>query len=113
MGSSFSSMFRRTGASRTRPRRVFSGGIRCARIGAKRHAERGGGHLKAIIWTMVLVAFIYVAAMVLPVLVNEYQFQDSLQDIARFASLNRKSNDQIRQTVLDEAKKEDLPVEAE
>jgi hypothetical protein len=113
MGSSFSAKFRRTGASRTKRHRVFSGGIRCAHIGAKRHAERGGGHLKAIIWTMVLVAFIYVAAMVLPVLVNEYQFQDSLQDIARFASLNRKSNDQIRQTVLDEAKKEDLPVEAE
>ena len=51
--------------------------------------------------------------MVLPVLINEYQFQDSLQEIARFASVNRKSNDQIRQTVLEEAHKEDLPVQAE
>ena len=62
---------------------------------------------------MVLVAFIYAAAMVLPVLINEYQFQDSIQDIARFASVNRKTNEQIQKAVLDEAQKEDLPVQAE
>ena len=61
---------------------------------------------------MILVAFIYAAAMLLPVLINEYQFQDSLQDIARSASLYRKSSDQIRQAVLDEAQREDLPVQA-
>lgn len=51
--------------------------------------------------------------MVIPVLINEYQFQDSLQSIARFASVNRKSIEQIRQSVLEEAMKEDLPVQAE
>ena len=79
----------------------------------KRNGERGGANLKAIIWTIILVAFIYGAAMVLPVLINEYQFQDSLQSIARFASVNRKSIEQIRQQVLEEAMKEDLPVQAE
>ena len=58
-------------------------------------------------------AFIYATAMVLPVLINEYQFQDSLQNIARFASVNRKNSDQIQKAVLDEAQKEDLPVEAD
>jgi len=82
--------------------------------GAKRHrGESGKGHLKAIIWTMILAAFIYSAAMVLPVLINEYQFQDTLQDIARFASVNRRNNEQVKQAVLAEAQKEDLPVEAE
>lgn len=79
----------------------------------KRNGQRGAGHLKAIIWTMILVAFIYVAAMVLPVLINEYQFQDSLQNIARFASVNRKSSEQVQKAVLDEAQKEDLPVQAD
>ena len=51
----------------------------------KRNGERGGGNLKAIVWTIVLVGFVYGAAMVIPVLINEYQFQDSLQSIARFA----------------------------
>jgi len=59
------------------------------------------------------VAFIYGAAMVLPVLINEYQFQDSLQSIARFASVNRKDVEQVKKAVLDAAEKEDLPVQAE
>ncbi len=62
---------------------------------------------------MILVAFIYSAAMMLPVLINEYQFQDSLQSIARLASVNRKNPDQIRAAVMEEAQKEDLPVQAE
>lgn len=51
--------------------------------------------------------------MVLPILVNEYQFQDALVNIARFASVNRRSSDLIQKDVLAEAQKEDLPVRAE
>jgi hypothetical protein len=79
----------------------------------KRHGEAGKGNLKAIIWTMILVAFVYAAAIVLPVLINEYQFQDTLQDIARYSSVNRKNNEQVKAAVLAEAQKEDLPVQAE
>ena len=78
----------------------------------KRNREAGKGHIKAIVWTMILVAFIYTTAMVLPILVNEYQFQDALQNIARFASVNRQNSDLIQKDVLAEAQKEDLPVEA-
>jgi cell division protein FtsL len=99
------------------PRLWYKGVFSCALPGrdaaAKRKGEKGGGHLKAIIWTMILVAFIYVAVMVLPILINEYQFQDSIQNIARFASVNRRDGDQVRKDVLDEAQKEDLPVQAE
>lgn len=69
--------------------------------------------MKAIIWTMILVAFVYVMAVTVPVLINEYQFQDSLDQIARFASVNHRSADQIQKAVLEEAQKEELPVEAE
>lgn len=75
--------------------------------------ERGGANLKAIIWTVILVAFIYVIAMVIPVLINEYEFQDGMQSIARFATVNRRTNDQLQKAVLEEAQKEDLPVEAD
>ena len=102
-----------TGASRSAGWRNFSCSVREGNAGTKRNGERGGGSLKAIIWTMILVAIIYVAAMMLPVLINEYQFQDGLQNIARFASVNRKSGEEIRKSVLDEANKEDLPVQAE
>ncbi len=102
-----------TGASRLEERGKFSHSVSACGAATKRDGAKGAGNLKAIIWTTILVAFIYVAAMVLPVLINEYQFQDSLQNIARFASVNRKSSDQIQKSVLDEAQKEDLPVQAE
>ena len=79
----------------------------------KRDGERGAGRAKAIIWTLVLVSMIYVAVKVTPVLITEYQFQDSIQEIARFASATRKSNEQVKQAVLDEAQKEDLPIKSD
>lgn len=79
----------------------------------KRNGEKGAGHMKAIIWTMILVAFIYVTAMTMPILINEYQFQDSLQEIARFSSIGHKSNIEVQKAVLEEAQKEDLPIQAD
>lgn len=76
----------------------------------KRHNEKGAARAKPIIWTLIFLSMIYVGIKVMPVLVTEYQFQDSIQEIARFASATRKSNEQIKQAVLDEAQKEDLPV---
>jgi cell division protein FtsL len=78
-----------------------------------RNREKGAGHTKAIVWTLVLVAFIYVTAMIVPVLINEYQFQDNLDQIARFSSVGHKSNSDVQKAVLEEAQKEDLPIQAE
>lgn len=79
----------------------------------KRNGEKGASHMKAIVWTMILVAFIYVTAMTIPVLINEYQFQDSLDEIARFSSVGHKTNPEVQKAVLEEAQKEDLPIQAE
>jgi hypothetical protein len=79
----------------------------------KRNGEKGAGHMKAIVWTLILAAFIYVTAITLPVLINEYQFQDSLDEIARFSSVGHKSNSDVEKAVLEEAQKEDLPIQAE
>jgi Domain of unknown function (DUF4845) len=78
-----------------------------------RKTERGAGRLKAIVWTLILAAMVYVGVMVIPILVDEYQFQDDLQNIARFASVNGRTPEQIRATVLTEAQKAKLPVTAE
>jgi hypothetical protein len=101
----------RRGASK--PEASLCRSVCSARARRRDDGERGGGNLKAIVWTAILVAFLYGAAMVLPVLINEYEFQDSLQSIARFASVNRKDVDQVKKAVLDAAEKEDLPVQAE
>jgi hypothetical protein len=79
-------------------------------VAKKRHGEKGAARAKAIVWTLIFLSMIYVGAKVIPVLVTEYQFEDSIQEIARFASATRKSNEQIKQAVFDEAQKEDLPV---
>jgi cell division protein FtsL len=86
------------------------GPIENAAAAKKRHGEKGAARAKAIIWTCIFLSMIYVGIKVMPVLVTEYQFQDSIQEIARFASATRKNNEQIKQAVLDEAQKEDLPV---
>lgn len=78
-----------------------------------RDGEKGAGHLKAIIWTLVLASLAYVGYKVLPLLINEYQFQDGIQTIARMASVNRPDSEKIRKAVLQEALKDDLEIRPE
>jgi hypothetical protein len=112
MGFSSSTKLQRTDAPRSGDRRSLSVPVSGRDVVTRRNREAGKGRLKAIVWTVILVAFIYTTAMVLPILVNEYQFQDALQNIARFASVNRQNSDLISRDVLAEAQKEDLPVQA-
>jgi hypothetical protein len=79
--------------------------------GRATHAgERGKGTLKAIIWTLILASGVYVAFKVLPVLAAEYEFQDSMQTIARNASANGGTIEKIQDAVLKEAEKAQLPI---
>src|ERR1700733_9726592 len=72
--------------------------------------QRGEGKLKAIIWLAILASMLYVGIMVVPLLVNEYQFQDAMTSTARFASANRQTADDIRASLVKEAKSEDIPI---
>jgi hypothetical protein len=75
--------------------------------------ERGAGRLKAIIVTLILASAIYVGIKVIPVLFAEYEFQDGMQTIARFASANGQPVDKIHDAVVAEAAKDELPVTAD
>jgi uncharacterized protein DUF4845 len=79
----------------------------------RRCGERGSARLKAVVWIALLGAFIFVCVKVVPVLFNEYQFQDAMQTTARFATINRQSPDEIRKTLVQEAKSKDIPVQPE
>lgn len=76
-------------------------------------SQRGSSRLKLVIFLALLVATIYVGAKVIPILVNNMQFQDAIESAARFASVNRQSADDIRASVLKEAENEDIPITAE
>jgi hypothetical protein len=96
---------RSTAAAQTHP---------CGAAGSRtRQRQRGSGRLKAIVWLAILVAMVYVGIKVVPVLFSEYEFQDALQTTARFASVNRTSEGEIKDALIKEAEKEDIPVRPE
>jgi hypothetical protein len=77
---------------------------------AIRNRQKGAGYLKPIVWTLILVSGVYVAVKVIPVLADEYEFQDSMQTIARNGSATGQPAEKIRDAVLKEAEKDELPV---
>jgi hypothetical protein len=78
-----------------------------------RCGQSGQGRLKAIIWLAIFASAIYVGILVIPILINEYQFQDAMTGIARFATANRQSAEDIRANLVKEAKSEDIPIKPE
>jgi hypothetical protein len=77
------------------------------------NSQKGSSRLKAIIWTALLGAFIYVCVQVVPFYVDDYEFRDTMQTAARFASVRRESPEQVRANLLKEAEKADMPISLE
>ena len=78
-----------------------------------RRSQSGSSRLKAIVWTGILAAFVYVCFRVLPLYMNDFQFRDTMETAARFASVNRQSPDEIRKNLLKEAEMADMPIRLE
>jgi len=85
--------------------------------GVRGRNQRGEGKLKAIIYTAILVAAVFSAVKILPAYVNEYQLSDKIQETARFAVVNRYTEEQVRDEVYKmvqdlsiPAKREDIKV---
>ena len=75
-----------------------------------RDSQKGAGNLKAIVWTGILIAFIYVCIQVIPHYVDDYQFRDTMSTEARFASVKHESPEDIRANLFKEAQKADMPL---
>jgi hypothetical protein len=64
-----------------------------------RSGERGGGKINLLL-TLIVVGFLVFAGIkIVPVYVNNYELQDSMETEARFAVSNRKTPVQIREDV--------------
>jgi cell division protein FtsL len=74
--------------------------------------QRGSTRLKLVVFLAIVVAAIYVAVKVIPIFVNNMQFQDAIESTARFASVNRQSPEEIQAAVLKEAQDEAIPITA-
>ena len=87
--------------------------IREGRASANRRSERGEGKLKGIAIVAVILLAIYSAVKIVPAYVNEYQLSDKMQEQARFAVVNRYTEDQIRDNIFKVIQDLDIPAKRE
>lgn len=92
---------------------MYTEGIGAPRQPHRRRSERGEGRLKGIIIVVMMVLAIYTAWKVVPVYVNEYQLSDKMQEQARYAVVNRYTEDQIRENVFKVVQDLDIPAKRE
>lgn len=94
---------------------------RCTQFGSRPvrsgHAtlgsQQGGGTIKAILWTVLLIYGAFVAYKILPAYVAEYQLADKMQEQARFAVVNHYPEEQIRDQIFKVIKDLEIPVKRE
>jgi hypothetical protein len=91
---------------------VYHADLRDLFVRHRRH-QRGGGTIKAILWTVILVYGAYVAYKIIPVYVVEYQLTDKMQEQARFAVVNRYPEEQIRDIIFKTVKDLEIPARRE
>lgn len=80
---------------------------------SRARAQRGEGRFKAIAYTAIVVFGIFAAVKLLPPYIAEYQLSDKIQEQARFAVVNRYTEEQIRETIFKEAQDLDVPIKKE
>lgn len=80
---------------------------------SRARAQRGEGRFKAIAYTAIVVFGIFAAVKLLPPYIAEYQLSDKMQEQARFAVVNRYTEEQIRETIFKEAQDLDVPIKKE
>jgi len=80
---------------------------------ACRREEGGEGRLKAIIYTAILVIGVFVAFKLVPLYVAQYQLKDKMEEQARFAVVNRYSEDQVRDNIFRVIEDLDIPAKRE
>lgn len=80
-------------------------GMRCG--------QGGAGKIKAIIVTAILAFAVYAAVKIVPPYAAEYQLADKMQEQARFAVVNRYTDEQIRDNVFKVVQDLEIPVKRE
>jgi DNA recombination-dependent growth factor C len=73
--------------------------IRGRRTSSWHHSERGASRLKIFFYAGILLLAVYSAFKILPAYVSNYELEDKMQEQARFAVVNRYSEDQIRDNI--------------
>jgi uncharacterized membrane protein len=83
------------------------------RTPAYRCSERGEGKLKTFIYLAIAVLIIYCAVKIIPAYVSDYQLSDKMQEQARYAVVNRYSEEQIRENIFKVVQDLEVPAKRE
>jgi len=83
------------------------------RVLRHRYSERGKGKLKAVVILAIVVYVIFAAVKLIPIYVSEYQLADKMQEQARFAVVNRYTEEQIRDNIFKVVQELEIPVKRE
>lgn len=76
---------------------------------SSRRAEQGEGRLKALLYLAFLIIAVFVAFKTVPTYVANYQLKDKMTEQARFAIVNRYSEDQIKDNIFRTIQDLDIP----
>lgn len=86
---------------------------------AQGRSQRGEGKLKAVVYTAIILLIIYAGVKFIPPYISEYELSDKMQEQARYAVVNRYTEEQIRDNIFKvvqdleiPAKREDIKVAA-
>ena len=74
-----------------------------------RGSERGAGKLKSIVFLAIFLLLIYSAFKIVPAYVTDYQLSDKMQEQARYAVVNRYTEDQIRDNIFKVVQELEVP----
>ena len=88
-------------------------GIRDRRVPAHRNSERGEGKFKNVFVIAVIALLIYSAVKIVPPYFSDYQLSDKMQEQARFAVVNRFTEEQIRENLFRTMQELDIPARRE
>ena len=82
---------------------------------SKQNGKRGGSKLSLILTLLIVAALGFTAVKIVPVYVEAYQFQDSIEAESRFALTGypKKSVDDIRDDIYKKAQDLDIPAKRE
>jgi hypothetical protein len=72
-------------------------------------SQRGEGRLKGLLYLAVLIVAVFVAVKTVPVYVADYQLKDKMTEQAKFAIVNRYTEDQIRDNIYHTIQDLDIP----
>jgi hypothetical protein len=78
-----------------------------------RDGQHGGGALRAIIWTVILLAFVFVCYKIIPPYYANYQFEDWLKTQVPFLMVNHTTDDALVAAIIKEMKSEGVTVTKE